>query len=110
MIANSSPGSGSGASATTGISLSHQNAAAGAGISNATDNGLSGTVEIWPNGTTKKKPINHSTSYQSPSFGFYVAIGSARWTGANTAINAVRFLMSSGNIADGRIRIYGIQN
>lgn len=110
MVANSSPGSGNGASATTGVSLSHQNSAAGAGISNASDNGLSGTVLIWPNGSTKKKTIMHEGVYQSPSFGLYRVSGGARWTGANTAINAIRFIPSSGNIADGRIRVYGIQN
>lgn len=75
--------------------------------SNSANYGISGRLSLISPGSAIYKPVTGLISYFDSSsrtsgeniVGFYKSA---------TAINAFRFLMSSGNIASGTIRVYGI--
>lgn len=83
------------------------------GVSNtASRGGISGQLTLTkPSGTTSYKRVTGTISYadQDPAedsvlslMGFY--------GGAASAVNGIRFLMDTGNIASGVVRIYGIKS
>lgn len=76
------------------------------GILNSANYGLSGTITLFdPQAATYKRIIGHLSYHDASS-----APLSSFLTGAylsTTALTAIRFLASSGNITDGTIRIYG---
>ena len=77
--------------------------------SNGTSRGISGTVNIYGvNSTTKRKMVTSETAYFNTSDGSIVRtdMGGARDSTAD--IDAIRFLMSAGNMTSGVIRLYGV--
>jgi len=79
------------------------------GLDNAADSNLSGSIQIFnPSSTTYVKHfisnVNHihSSTYDVNSY-------MAGYMNTTSAINAIQFKMSSGNIADGKIYLYGIK-
>ena len=76
-------------------------------LSNSTSWGLNGSLKLYnPGGSAFKRTV--------AEFGYYQAAGNPEGISTRgayesaTAVNAFRFLMSSGNIASGTIRVYGI--
>jgi hypothetical protein len=77
------------------------------GVKNTATNGLCGTLRLYSPGSTAvhKQVVGQVSSLDSVSFlggtptGIYLS---------TTAVNAFRFLFSSGNIASGIVRVYGI--
>lgn len=69
--------------------------------------GVNGQIDMMnPGSASVRKAITfHVTAPTTSAFATFA--GSGVWTGT-TAVNAVRFLFSSGNIASGTIRIYGL--
>lgn len=77
---------------------------------NASTDGVSGVIFVWPNGT-KHKMVKYDTAHNrnsGPSVGRVA--GAGLWTGGTAAVNAVQLLESTGNITDGKARIYAIKN
>jgi len=75
---------------------------------NANDSGIAGTLQIFnPSSTTYVKhwinrSINDPSSYAQDEF-------QAGYFNTTSAVNAIRFQMSSGNIDDGIIKMYGVK-
>jgi hypothetical protein len=77
-------------------------------IGNASTDSVSGRVTIYgPSGASRYKKILVQTMANTAADG-YTATGCA-YRVAAADIDAVRFLMSSGNIASGAIRMYGVR-
>lgn len=77
----------------------------------ATIGGWSGVVRIFdPAGTVSRKRMNWSLGANSSNLAsgdiFYTGSGSRFST---AALNAIRFLFSSGNIASGKFKLYGVK-
>jgi len=79
------------------------------GVGNGADESCSGSLTLFnPSSTTYVKHfiavsnVYYSTDYSSNNF-------SAGYGNTTSAINAVRFQMSSGNIADGVFKLYGVK-
>ncbi len=73
--------------------------------------GLAGTVGLFnPSGTTIHKLLQYNLTYSNGGLSNFVSlsVGSAQYQ-ATTAVNGIRFLMSSGTIASGTFRLYGIK-
>jgi hypothetical protein len=69
--------------------------------------GISGDIDVTnPGSASLRKSITFNITMPA-SASFIRFAGSAVWTGT-TAVNAVRFLFSSGNVASGTIRMYGL--
>jgi len=81
------------------------------GIGNATGEAYQGTVILRnPSGTTVNKMINYISDYSSSD----TNSSAVHVTGTGmrddvTAIDAIRFIVTSGNIVSGTIRMYGIK-
>jgi hypothetical protein len=74
----------------------------------ATSNNVGGTVKLFnPASATHYKVVTGSNTTMKSDGNFYSTLVSGRYTSV-TAVNAVRFLFASGNIASGTIRIYGL--
>ena len=73
-------------------------------LSNSSNYGLSGYVRLYNPAGASQKMFNYQTSAVSGGWG---AGAGGAFLADNTAYNAVRLLMSSGNIAAGTARIYG---
>lgn len=88
-------------------STSYQNLTTGLG--NASDESLSGSLTLFnPSSTTYVKHfIANCNAYyfQNMSLEFFTA----GYGNTTSAVNAVRFQMSSGNIDDGIIKLYGVK-
>jgi hypothetical protein len=71
--------------------------------------GVRGVIRLMgPGGSaTRKTVLINVTASTSASHGSYNGFGTVL-PGSSTGIDAVRFFMSSGNIASGTIRIYGV--
>lgn len=81
---------------------------AGAIENTAASSGVYGTIKLFrPADTTRFKACTFHTAYQSSDGNAYEYNGHGWWH-VTSDIDAVRFLMSSGNITEGTIRIYGI--
>lgn len=81
--------------------------------SNSTDNastaGISGTLRLFSPASTSLHKAVQGTAMQLNSDGTSVEnLQVAGFYRSTTAVNAFQFLMSSGNIASGIIRVYGI--
>ena len=79
------------------------------GIGNGNDESLSGTLTVYnPSSLTFVKHfISNCNEYSSSDFSIqYLHAGYGNTT---SAVNAVRFQMSSGNIDDGIIKLYGVK-
>lgn len=79
------------------------------GISSGAGYGLSGRIEIYnPAGTAKRKNFMWDlTQFNSSGVARYYGTGT--YAANNTAIDGFRLLSSSGNIASGTFRLYGVQ-
>jgi hypothetical protein len=80
-------------------------------MGNGNDDNLSGTLQIFnPSSTTYVKHwisnINHTYAVATP---LTIQELFAGYFNTSSAINAVRFKMSSGNIDDGIIKLYGVK-
>ena len=82
----------------------------GADLSNNADGSLSGSLTLFnPSSTTYVKhfiSVNNSMS-EGASFSFNQFV--AGYGNTTSAVNAIRFQMSTGNIDDGKIYLYGIK-
>lgn len=86
---------------TTGVPLGPS-----AAIPN-TGEGVSGVLTITNiNSTTVKKTIVGNFGVVSTTM--FLGILAGHWTGGNAALDGCQFIMSSGNITSGTIKIYGI--
>lgn len=87
----------------------------GSASSNRTvDNGSSNSVDGWieipnPSNSSKYKSTESRVTYNANGGDFVQYISGGTYRGATTAINAFRFLFSSGNIASGTFKLYGIK-
>ena len=79
--------------------------------SSVSEGGVSGVVRIFaPSGTASNKAIRYSTAiYSSNSSSAVSASESAGMRMSTSAVNAIRFLFSSGNIASGLFKLYGVR-
>ena len=78
-------------------------------IGNGADENVSGTLQLFnPSSTTYVKHfISNFNCYQSSDYSVnWVMAGYGNTT---SAVNALRFQMSSGNIADGVFKLYGVK-
>ncbi len=67
------------------------------------------TLDLFnPAGTSLWKSVTYHTQYYTTDPGIYEAIGLGVYQTAGTAYNAFRILYSSGNIASGTVRCYGV--
>lgn len=79
----------------------------GSVVSN-TQAGVSGSLRLFDPGSSAQKSINLDINhFQSSSSQHFRLTGFGKWA-STTAYNAIRFLFSSGAIASGTIRVYGI--
>jgi hypothetical protein len=93
-------------SATDGISITGQ--LGGWEISNAANNSVDGVVTLQqPSNASSYKSIRKYITYDNVSGNYTYMVGNGRYEGATTAVNAIRFLMTSGNIASGTIEMWG---
>jgi hypothetical protein len=80
------------------------------GIGNAAAEGLQGIVTlINPLGTTIKKGINFETTFINETAVSYMTKG-AGYSPSTSDVDAVRFIMDSGNITSGKIIMCGYKN
>jgi hypothetical protein len=78
------------------------------GVGNASDEHLSGTLTLFsPSSTTYVK--HFISSSEKTSNGFSANDFSAGYGNTTSAVNAIQFKMSSGNIDDGIIKLYGVK-
>jgi hypothetical protein len=80
-----------------------------AAIGNGADENTSGTLQLFnPSSTTYVKHfISNSNSYSNADYSMNWFM--AGYGNTTSAVNAIRFQMSSGNIADGTIKLYGVK-
>lgn len=87
--------------------------ATGGSLDNGAGSGLCGVIKLFtPASTAVRKKFQWQVSYQNNEAGAnHIAnvSGSGAYTGTTALINAVRFLMSTGNIASGSFYLYGIK-
>jgi hypothetical protein len=104
---NSGGGSGSGISTSAVIIV---DPAGTGGVSNVAQNGgVSGVVRFEPNGASARKVFRGESAYRSSGAGFYSVSFSGQWDGGNAAINGIRFVFDTGNVAAGTFRLWGRQ-
>jgi len=78
------------------------------GLSNSSTYSLNGVVRLFnPLSTATYKAVNGQTTCQIND-GSMCTTWPQGWYLSTTAVNAVRFILSSGNIASGVIRMYGV--
>ena len=76
--------------------------------SNSGENGMSGTIQIIdPAGSNQKMAVGFGGFLRASSYAATCTL--AGFWGTTTAVNAIRFLIDSGNIASGTISLYGIK-
>lgn len=81
-----------------------------ANMDTASGGGACGQLTICnPSSGSNYKRIYGVGSYMAATSVYAATSTGGMWHGATTAINGVRFLMHSGNIASGTIRLYGIK-
>jgi hypothetical protein len=107
------------ADTTTGLSYStsndlaqstaFQNLLGQSGIGNDNDQSASGYLQIFnPSSTTYVKHFIARNNYSHPS-DYTVEYYVAGYGNTTSAVNAIQFKMSSGNIDDGVIKLYGVK-
>jgi len=78
------------------------------GVGNSSDENTSGTLTLFnPSSTTYVKHFIATTNKTSNTYSGNDY--SAGYGNTTSAINAIRFQMSSGNISDGIIKLYGVK-
>jgi hypothetical protein len=84
--------------------------ALGAGVENTTSTtGHHGSVHLFgPGSSSRVKAFLVDMTYQGTD-GYYYSLRGSGWWADVTAVDALRFAYSSGNIAEGTIRIYGLE-
>lgn len=79
-------------------------------VSNNTSHGVSGTVQVHNlAATATQKAVDYKVWYLNSGGLFESNAGTGQYTSDSNAINALRFKMSSGNIASGVIKLYGLR-
>lgn len=80
-------------------------------IANTAAGALSGTLKLYnPLGTVSNKNITSQISFIDGSGAGQASQTMSGQRASTSAVNAVRFLMTSGNITSGVIKMYGIKN
>lgn len=78
-------------------------------IGNTAASGLSGHIDLFnPQSTVLGKRIGGNIRWSGSAGNYINSIMDGYWTTSGSAVDGVRFLFSSGNIASGTIRVYGI--
>lgn len=77
-------------------------------INNTANYGYNGSLKLFNPGSALYKSVMYD-SYGAAAGGYYNQRGGGMYL-STSAVNALRFLMSSGNISSGTIRIYGVVN
>ena len=78
-------------------------------IQNGSAYGLSGQLDLFNHqSTTLGKRIGGNIRWSGAGPNYINSIMDGYWTTSGSAVDGVRFLFSSGNIASGTIRVYGI--
>ncbi len=99
-------GLGGGGGSQSQISM---NLSGAGGLSTTSTGGLTGHAELFsPLSTSVHKQVNGRTVFLDTAGPNWLATDFFGVYNSTTAVNAIRFLMSSGNIASGTIRVYGI--
>ena len=99
----------SGGSGTTGASSGASKIELTLGSASASAYSVSGTMRLHgPGSADYKNVIGHFESFDTPANGLLGTMMIGTYLSA-TAVTAFQFLMSSGNIAVGTIRVYGIE-
>ena len=81
----------------------------GDALGNGADENLSGTMQIFnPSSTTYVKHFITRANYAYFDEGSF-DVNIAGYGNTTSAVNAIRFQMSSGNIADGIFKLYGVK-
>jgi len=94
---------------TTAIAL-NPTTATGFGVSNVAQDSLQCEVTLFnPSSAASYKKVKFQTTYLGATANIVNADGSGVNSAAVTAINAVKFFMSSGNITSGTFKLYGIR-
>lgn len=103
---------GSAAEASTGQTQSavgSTNAGTDLVSSTATTWGLTGSMRLFsPGSTSVVKQSGWQVEYMNNNSARESVLGSGAWETSGTAMTAIRFLMSTGNMTSGIIRCYGI--
>jgi len=95
---------------STGFQTLTCNGDANGSVSNADDSGVSGSLILFnPSSTTYVKHFISITDNMVWSGGYMTSNYIAGYGNTTSAINAIRFRMSSGNIDAGTIYMYGIK-
>ena len=95
---------------STGYQTLTCNGDANGSMSNANDSGVSGSLTLFnPASTTYVKHFISTTDNMVYTGGYMTASYVAGYANTTSAINAIQFRMSSGNIDDGKIYLYGIK-
>ena len=82
-----------------------------AGLSNVSTEAFSGTVTIYkPSGSTNFTQVNFSNAYTPSAASQFISTVGGGCRTAAADVDAIRFLMSSGNIASGTFKLYGVKN
>ena len=82
-----------------------------AGLSNVSTEAFSGTVTIYkPSGSTNFTQVNFSNAYTPSAASQFISTVGGGCRTAAADVDAIRFLMSSGNIASGTFKLYGVRN
>jgi hypothetical protein len=80
----------------------------GGGLDNSADANLNGTLQLYnPSNNTFVKHFIARTNFSAPEggcYGFFVA----GYGNTTSPINSIKFLMQTGNIDDGIIKMYGV--
>jgi hypothetical protein len=78
-------------------------------ISNSSDKNTSGTLTLFnPSSTTYVKHFIARNNNNYNTGGYFQDSNLAGYFNTTSAVNAIRFQMSSGNIADGTIAMFGV--
>ena len=95
---------------STGYQTLTANGDASGSVLNDNDSGVSGSLTLFnPASTTYVKHFISTTDNMVYTNGFMTTSFVAGYANTTSAINAIQFRMSSGNIDDGKIYLYGIK-
>ena len=99
-----------GTNSDTGIQGSGSNAAVNLSnsCSNGSNFGLTGHVELYAPQDAPYKKMKFGMAHIADNSVLYSVDGAGMYDSNSTSINAFRLLCSSGNIASGTVRVYGI--
>lgn len=79
-------------------------------ISNLAATGMSGNLDLFnPQSTSLGKRIGGSIRWRNTNGASINSIMDGYWTNSSSMVDGVRFQFSSGNIASGIIRVYGVE-